>query len=213
MKNKQWWVVRVPKGFNANKAYALCKKEFDCWSWYDDFDGIVEERVATKAYTVEFEPTIEAAEELKNLNANDIKEKYLQTITLTERLLLELQYFKTTGKHLDNYNLTLCAGSRYSDGLVPTCSWLPDDREFSVRRRGVGSSDDGLRARQVKVSTPFTSPPLTLRAKNGQFAKKTTTTISGVDYGYSQIPAEVEILDSIPTKIKYDGRVYVLEGE
>ena len=51
-------------------------------------------------------------------------------ITLEERLLLEIEYFKKTGKHLDVENWTLCSGSRYQDGYVPSAYW--DGDEFGV---------------------------------------------------------------------------------
>ncbi len=44
-------------------------------------------------------------------------------ITLMERLILELKHFEETGKHLDVDKITLCVGSRDSDGGVPSVNW------------------------------------------------------------------------------------------
>jgi hypothetical protein len=40
-------------------------------------------------------------------------------ITLRERIIMEIQYFKETENHLDIKNWTICSGSRDSDGFVP----------------------------------------------------------------------------------------------
>lgn len=72
----------------------------------------------------------EADEENKNLSADQLKERGTVEITLEERMLYELKFFKETGDHLDKKNLTLCAGSRYPDGRVPSAYW--DGGRFGV---------------------------------------------------------------------------------
>lgn len=68
----------------------------------------------------------EADEEFKNKSADDIQREGLNTETLKERILHEWAYFEETGKHLDVKNITLCSGSRYSDGCVPEVYWGSD---------------------------------------------------------------------------------------
>lgn len=144
------WKITVPKGMTAEIAYRLCEKEFDCWEYTNSFKGVKEDRSAkSEGYDVYVKSNVEADEELKNKSANDIQSMGIKAITLTERLLLELQYFKKTGKHLDEVKFTLCAGSRGSDGSVPDACWGPDYREFYVDWSGVDRSHDDLRARQV----------------------------------------------------------------
>jgi len=87
----------------------------------------------------------EADEDLKNKSANDLKREGIAGITLRGRLLYELEYSKKTGQHLDIDNITLCAGSRYSDGGVPGVGWCsgglgvdwcyPGDSRAALRSR------------------------------------------------------------------------------
>ena len=146
------WIVPVAKGLTANRVWAECKKHFPCYSYIgDDLDKAVpvNERAADKAsYIIRVRDCVEADEELKNLSANQIKNRKLTTMTLAERLLLELWYFWRTGKHLDIENITLCAGSRSSDGRVPCVDWCsrlyvywydPDYSRGSLRARAAVS--------------------------------------------------------------------------
>lgn len=129
-------LIVVAQGMTPQRLYDKCRELFPCWKWTDrNLDDIVQsERTAKDGpYAVWFRDTVEADEDLKNLSANDLKKKDIPGITLEERLLMELKYFKETGDHLDIVNVTLCAGSRFSDGGVPRAGWLPDVREFSVR--------------------------------------------------------------------------------
>lgn len=61
----------------------------------------------------------EADEDLKNKSANELEKENIPGINLRERLIYELEYFRKTGQYPDIKNITLCAGSRYSDGGVP----------------------------------------------------------------------------------------------
>ena len=89
----------------------------------------------------------EADEELKNKSANDLKSDGTNCVTLEERLLLEMMYFRETGKHLDIQNITLCAGSRRPRGGVPRVSWYSVG--VGVDWCGPGHAYGGLRARAV----------------------------------------------------------------
>lgn len=143
------WVVMVPKGLTLNLVWAKCKELFPTYSYLgDDLDKAVtkNDRTSQTAYAKRFRDRVEADEELKNLSANQIAEKKIQGITLLERLLLELWYFfQTGGGHLDLQNITLCAGSRNFDGLVPYVLW--DGDGLGVYYYYPGSGRDALRAR------------------------------------------------------------------
>lgn len=126
-----------------------CAKLFNISSWID-LSKVTSERKGN--YTVYFKDVQEADEENKNFSANDLKEKGVKGITLGERLLLEIVYFKKYGKHLDEINWTLCSGSRYSGGNVPGVYWNADDREVDVDWYDPDYRDDDLRARSaVKI--------------------------------------------------------------
>jgi len=122
-------LVIVAQGMTLQRLYDNCVKLCPCWKWTDDdLDKIVQSERTAKdgTYAVWFRDVVEADEELKNLSANDLKEKGIPGITLEERLLMELKYFKETGNHLDIKSWTLCSGSRYSGGLVPSVGWHSD---------------------------------------------------------------------------------------
>ena len=139
-----WNVLHMKPEYTAQYLFDECKKLFDCYTWFD-LDSVTSDRHGE--YTVTFKPNVEEDEENKNKSANDVKG--LKTITLPERLLLELNYFKATGKHLDIVNITLCAGSRSHAGNVPRVSWHdlqvnvyycgPDDGYGDIRTRSAVS--------------------------------------------------------------------------
>lgn len=122
-------LIIVAQGMTPQGIFGKCKELFPSWRWSsEDLDKIVNsERTAENgAYAVWTRDQVEADEELKNLSANGLKERNIPGITLEERLLYELKYFREASKHLDVRNITLCAGSRYSDGLVPLVFWFSD---------------------------------------------------------------------------------------
>jgi len=147
-------LIVVAPGMTPERLYGKCKELFPSWKWTNDnLDKIViSERTAkNSAYAVWFQNTVEADENLKNLSAYILKDKNIPGITLEERLLMELKYFKETGKHLDINNITLCAGSRCSDGSVPGVFW--DDVELRVGWCGTGDCSGDLRAREAVLNS------------------------------------------------------------
>jgi len=147
-----WWLIIVAQGMTPEKIFQVCKKTFGAWKWTDDnLDKIVTSDRSAKdgAYAVWVKANIEADEEFKNLSANDLKKQNHIGITLEERMLLEIFYFAETNNHLDISNWTLCTGSRFSDGGVPSVDWYSVGREVSVLGYGPDDAIDGLRSRQV----------------------------------------------------------------
>lgn len=119
-------LIIVAQGLTLNQVYGKCAENFPCSRYIDDLDKTIiqNDRDPIKgSYAIWVKDRIEADEELKNLSANDLKEKNIPGITLLERLLYELKYWAETGKHLDIQNWTLCAGSSDSDGDVPRVRW------------------------------------------------------------------------------------------
>ena len=157
--------IRVPehrKGFDRlivvaqsliQQAYDKCAEHFTCWKYtsanLNEAVPINDRDPANGPYAVWVRDRVEADEEHKNYSANDLKQRGVSGITLLERLLLELKYFRETGKHLDIRNITLCSGSRRSDGNVPHVYWDPDGRKLRVRWFNPGCAIGLLRAREV----------------------------------------------------------------
>ncbi|MFW0862488.1 MAG: hypothetical protein ACKKL6_02775 [Candidatus Komeilibacteria bacterium] len=144
-------VVFIPQGLTYADIVKVLKKKFKTWFYTEKLDKDIKDDVRTsdKSYAVRFRERVEADEEMKSLSANDLKAKDINSITLMERLILELKYFDETGEHLDISNVTLCAGSRRSGGAVPYVYWHDD--KLQVHWYDPGFVNDDLRAR-VAVS-------------------------------------------------------------
>jgi len=136
------------QGMTPQRLYDKCKELFPTWKWTEkNLDEIVtSDRTAQNgAYAIWVRDRVEADKELKNLSANVLKAKNINGITLEERLIYELKYFKETGRHLDIENVTLCSGSRNPGGYVPCVCW--DGDRLRVRNCTPDSYDVDLRAR------------------------------------------------------------------
>jgi len=144
-------LIVVAPGMTPQRLYDKCAELFPCWWTDQNLDEVVRsERTATSGpYAVWFRDVVEADEDLKDLSAKDLEKKGIPGITLEERLLMELKYFKETGNHLDTENWTLCSGSRYSDGNVPGVYWIPVYRELGVYWYHPENSDPYLRSRRA----------------------------------------------------------------
>lgn len=100
-----------------------------------------------KQYFIFFKKNIEADEDLLFIPAFVLKNMRHNGITLRERMLLEILSLETVGEFLDRERVTLCSGSRYYNGLVPTMyeekgeiliSWRKDNASlFHVSSRSV----------------------------------------------------------------------------
>ena len=109
-----------------NKVFDAGTKAFEgkTWRYTNDLDTVydVVQRPSGPC-VVWLRNVVEADEDMKNKSADDIETAGTNTLTLKERMLLELEYHDETGKHLDVQKIMLCAGSRYSGGGVPSAHW------------------------------------------------------------------------------------------
>ena len=156
--NPDLWHIPMIQGVRANKVVATYRSlNVDVYTYCDDLDANVSknDRDPNKDgnYLVGFRRTTEADEEFANKSANDLAKLNHQGITLMERLLLGFGFFVTTGQHLDVKNVTLCTGSRVSDGGVPDVRWDSDDRRVCVSWYSPGNSYGNIRSRSA-VSLP-----------------------------------------------------------
>ena len=146
-------LVVVAKGITLNDVIkAMRTTKMKIWSYSDDLNSAVatNERTADKGhYAIYVRDTIEADEDLRDTSANEIAKKKTATMTLLERLLLELFIFHWTGEHLDVKNVTLCAGSRDSVGGVPYVGWLAGRDRVRISWCYADDSSGNLRARAV----------------------------------------------------------------
>ena len=120
-----------------------CRKQFSVYSYLKDLDKDFPPVKTNR----KFKYVRETDEDLKNKSANELEKEGIQGITLRERLLFELEYFKREGKHLDIDNITICSGSCCSDGSVPGVDWY--DGRLRIGWCAPGDCSDSLRARQA----------------------------------------------------------------
>lgn len=123
------WFICRPEKFFAERAFSGGKKLCFKWKWTDkSLDDVLDMSFGrdgkTKPYIVRVRPNWEADEDLKNLSAIAVAERRINTVCLTERLLLGDFLYWNHEKHLDVKNTTFCTGSRVSDGSVPRVRWL-----------------------------------------------------------------------------------------
>ena len=142
----------IAQGMTPQRLFDKCKELFPSGKYTDkNLDEVIKSDRASLSghYAIWVRDCQEADEENKNLSANDLKKRNSVEITLEERMLYELKFFKETGKHLDEKNATLCAGSRDSGGCIPSVYWLSDDRKVYVDWYNPGDRSDDLRSRSA----------------------------------------------------------------
>jgi len=149
------WGVVMPQDLLVQRMLDILKLRFDgkLWQWCQNVDAELDpaKEVRTTAngpYVIWCRDRVEADEELKNLSANDLSTRGTNCMTEPERIMLEGWFHWKTGGHLDIKNVTLSAGSRWSDGDVPRADWHGDDK-FYVYRYDVDDWDGYIRAREV----------------------------------------------------------------
>lgn len=151
------WGVWVPKGMTPQRAYGIAASMFPCWKWCGErsLDEVIDFSRETRSasawqYVVWCRDRVEADEELKNISALQIAERQINTLGLTETLLLHgWFYWKSGDKHLDVKNISLCPASRYSGGDVPGVYWDGYSGKLHVDRYNPGGADGILRFRQA----------------------------------------------------------------
>lgn len=147
---KDYWQVIDDSKLTTSQIVAEMRKSFKVWIY--DEENLDKNFPAPAKKTIRyFCKNVEADPDLANKSAEDLEREGIEGITLRERLLLELQYFKETGNHLDKDSWTLCAGSRNSVGCVPCVHWYPDGGEVYVRWFCADFRDSYVRSR-VAVS-------------------------------------------------------------
>ena len=152
-KDVPWFICR-PENFFAERAFSGGKKLYPKWKHKDkslDLDDVLDLSFGrdgqTYHYIVRVRANWEADEDMANISANGIVGKGFDTICLTERLLLGDFLFWKYERHLDIKNITLCAGSRYSDGDVPDVDW--DNGRLRVGWSYPDEADPDFRSRQT----------------------------------------------------------------
>ncbi len=144
-------LIVMAQGITPQTAFNKCEELFPCQKWTNRIlDEVVthSDRIAKdSSYAVWFRDRVEADVELRSIFADKLKEKGILGITLEERLIYELKFFKETKKHLDKQIITLCSGSCYSDDGVPVVGWR--DSKLEVFWYTHSNADGPVSSRQV----------------------------------------------------------------
>ncbi len=122
-KSEEFRVIKDDGKLKTSELLAECKKLFPVSSYWSDEKLDTYFPAPKEPTTHKFHNVQEADERWKNKSADDLDKLGVKGITLRDRLLFELAYFKETGNHLDVESITLCSGSRDPDGDVPCVDW------------------------------------------------------------------------------------------
>ena len=145
-------LIVVMPSMTSERLFQFCKTRFQAWKWTDkNLDELViSERTTTAGpYAIWVRDRVEADEELAGKSYNDLKANNIIGVTLEERLLNELEYHFWTGSHKDIQNVTLCSGSRCSDGHIPGVDWRGGHDKLVVGRYDPDYRYSHLRSRQA----------------------------------------------------------------
>jgi hypothetical protein len=137
----KWRLLFIAEGLTMNQVYDCMKALFACWGYTEDLDKSVTQnaRDTKKSYAIWVRDEAEPDTEFLNKSTRQADPDMKIGVTLTERMIHEIDYFSETGKHLDEKGVTFCSGSRCSDGGVPSV-YLCTDGEVRVHWDGLVDS-------------------------------------------------------------------------
>jgi hypothetical protein len=144
----------IAQGMSSERLYHKYREFFMGWkSTNKNLDDVVQSDRSSKdsSYAVWCQETVEADPGLQNLSAAELKARGIACMTLEERLLFELKYYKEGKWHLDPDTFTLCAGSRYTDGYVPTVRYRVTAVGLGIHWYDAQDRFPAVRARQVVI--------------------------------------------------------------
>ena len=115
----------IPKKLSNEELFEKIKKLIPTAKRQDDLDEQIKRSVQSnedESYAIRLKFQQEIPEEFFDKRNVEKVRKYRldqNCMTLKERLILELMYYRQTGKYLDKKSATLCAGSIERNGCVP----------------------------------------------------------------------------------------------
>ncbi|TAK95849.1 hypothetical protein EPO05_03055 [Patescibacteria group bacterium] len=128
------FLIVVAESMTPQRVFEKCVELFSTTKWTEDsLNNITQsDRSATSgSYAIWVSEKIETTDGGLDGGRSSSEDK-THGITLEERMLLGIFYFANTGEYLDARSLTLCYGSRYSDGRIPMVG--QEDGMFRIGR-------------------------------------------------------------------------------
>jgi len=144
-------IIIIPS-ITPNMVVAKMKELFTVWTYTDDLDKAVtknDREAKDKPYAIWVKDGLETEKDYRNMSSETIAKKNILGETLLERLIHGFEYYDKTKKHLDYKDITLCSGSRDSDGSVLHVCFDPSHDEVSVSWCSTDYSGDDLGVREV----------------------------------------------------------------
>ena len=137
-----WRLLFIPTRLTMNTTLAGMRKLFKVWVYTENMDGNITTNTRTSAtcYAVWVRDGMEPDDKYLGKSTRQADMDGVIGVTLLERLVFGVKYFTETGKHLDVKGITLCTGSRNSDGNVPYVYWHSDTGEVNVHWFSVDNS-------------------------------------------------------------------------
>jgi hypothetical protein len=144
-----WRLIFVAQGITMNSTLAVMRTLFQVGVYTDDPDKdvTVNTRTSVMGYATWVRKGVEPDKKYLNKSTHQVDPDGKIGITFLERMILEIRYFLETGSNLDVRGITLCTGSRYSDGDVPNMYFNPhtDEVRLDAYDTNDAGSDLGLR--------------------------------------------------------------------
>lgn len=145
----RWRLIFIPKGLTMNQAAEAYRKilvmhdaSWSLWRYTDDLDAAIPNNIRTsvQSYAVWVRGEQESDHEFRGQSTREADPDQLIGVTVLERLVHGAVHFVETKQHLDHVGVTLCSGSRGTDGNVPNVHWSPGSRTVDVYWRGLDDS-------------------------------------------------------------------------
>jgi hypothetical protein len=117
-------LIVIAKGITSELAYTACKQLFNCDKFHFNeasLDEVITHNTRTAArdsYAVRTRDSVEPDVKYRGWSAQDIMDRGVVGITLTERLILGAKVFMESGELLDRDYETLCTGSKDERGSI-----------------------------------------------------------------------------------------------
>ena len=131
MTNNNYITITDDGTLKTSELLENAKKLFDVYSFYsnEELDKFCPkpEKPTTRTFLKQVNPDEATLGKSYNEAVNE------HSMNLRERILMEIAYFKETGKHLDEKGWTITS-PRDSDGYVPRVCWGFGGRGVCVRK-------------------------------------------------------------------------------
>lgn len=141
--NKSWATIIDTPDKKTSELLAECKSLFPVWLYYSDEDLDTYCPAPTTTITKVYKESIEP--DMLNMSYDDGISQGITFMSARERIILELQYFKETGKHLDIVGWTITSTLDRNGCAMHMCGNTDGRFLVSSLNRSYRNTEYGLR--------------------------------------------------------------------